>query len=117
MNIASSNKLQRGSDGRICRSKPRGARGGRIARLTRQEDPPVRAHLHPRKPLRTSTPSQQACGREAEVERSHVVLAASGVCFASTEVVKSSAGQDLVGGIDHGPNSNQPVHHLRMAAR
>jgi hypothetical protein len=25
------------------------------------------------------------------------------------------AGQDLVGGIDHGLGSNQPVHHLRMA--
>ncbi len=27
----------------------------------------------------------------------------------------ASAGHDLVGGIDHGPGSNQPVHHLRMA--
>ncbi len=26
------------------------------------------------------------------------------------------AGHDLLGGIDHGPGSNQPVHHLRMAA-
>jgi hypothetical protein len=26
------------------------------------------------------------------------------------------AGHDLVGGIDHGPGSNQPVHHLRMTA-
>ena len=29
---------------------------------------------------------------------------------------ESDAGHDLVGGIDLGPGSNQPVHHLRMAA-
>jgi hypothetical protein len=27
----------------------------------------------------------------------------------------ASAGCDLVGGIDHGPGSNQPLHHLQMS--
>ncbi len=44
------------------------------------------------------------------------MLAAGGVCLASMGVARASAGQDLVGGIDHGPGSNQPVHHLQIAA-
>jgi hypothetical protein len=51
----------------------------------------------------------------AEVEGSYEVLVAGGVCLASIGVRRASAGQDRVGGIDHGPGSNQPVHHLRMA--
>jgi hypothetical protein len=68
-----------------------------------QKDPPVRGH------------QVYACG--AEMERSSVVLAAGGVCCARMGVALASAGQDLASGLDHGPGSNQPVHHLRMAAR
>jgi hypothetical protein len=37
--------------------------------------------------------------------------------LASMGSARASAGQDLVGGIDHGPGSNQPVHHLHIVAR
>jgi hypothetical protein len=51
-----------------------------------------------------------------ECGASSVVLAAGGVWYARMGAARASAGQDLVDGIDHGPGSNQPVHHLRMAA-
>jgi hypothetical protein len=54
-------------------------------------------------------------GVRAEAGGSSVLQAAGGVCYMSMGVARASAGQDLVGGIDHGPGSNQPVHHLRMA--
>jgi hypothetical protein len=44
-----------------------------------------------------------------------VVPEAGGVCCARMGVARASAEPDLVGGIDRGPGSNQPVHHLRMA--
>ncbi len=50
------------------------------------------------------------------MKRSSVVLAAGGVCCTRMGVAaRASSKQDLGGGIDHGPGSNQPVHHLRMA--
>ncbi len=88
---------------------------GRV--LTGCNDPPVRGHLHPRQPRRASTPSRKVCACEAEMERSSVVLAAGGGCCTRMGMRRASAGRDLVGGIDHGPGSNQPVHHLRMAAK
>jgi hypothetical protein len=42
-------------------------------------------------------------------------IGASGDCCASVGVARASAGQDLVGDIDHGPGSNQPVHNRQMA--
>ncbi len=61
-------------------------------------------------------PTKQVCKCGAEMERSSVVLAAGSICCARMAGTgRASAGQDLVGGIDHGPGSNQPVHHLQLA--
>jgi hypothetical protein len=120
----SSNKLQtpeqeteEGSDGRICRSKTRGARDGWIARLTRQEDRPseltctrVSRAVQARPRIRCA-----GVGRRLNARMHCWRLAASDVKHMG--LARAIAGQDLVGGIDHGPGSNQPVHHLHLPGK
>jgi hypothetical protein len=86
---------------------------GRIARMTGRKNPPVRGHLHPRPPHSTSTQYKHA--RLRVWGRGETLYCNTGGWRTLLCVHGGGAGHNLVGGIDHGPGSNQPVHLPRMA--